>query len=220
MKKTKLILLTLVFLSGSLYAYGDYPKKKVDLQNGPSAPGINKDILKQPIKTKFPIKIPPPTIDWSKIPLPCRQGEVSCDMNKKCFRRCGEDGYLSAQVCLSPEEGQIVENCMRECVPGQYGCNLRDHDYRICSEEGKWWPGGNGWARIPYDSNPELAAQIREICLQQERNGDQQCYPGQYRCFNDGGYNICGEGGFWSESGNTSRDFGSFLNLCAFPRNR
>lgn len=144
-------------------------------------------------------------------------------MERKGFRKCSANGYFGDWVTLSEEEGQVIDNCMHECVPGQYACNLRDHDYRVCQENGKWWPPGSGWARIPSDAdNSAQAQQIRQGCA---ADNDQyyepgRCYPGQYRCFNDGGYNICGDRGTWSESGTTSRDFGSFLNLCAFPRNR
>jgi len=196
----KLILaIGLFFLSGGLYA-----------QQGPASQNQTQQIQTQRLPRG--VKIPSPRLDPRlQLGLCSPVGRFECDMEQFRFRKCEQSGFWGRWVRLSDEEENIMRSCMAECVPGEIICPFRDRDYRICLEEGTW----SEFRRL---GNNQESDRVNAHCSSERAN--QQCWPGQYRCFNDGGYNRCGNGGYWSEAGNTSLDFSAFLNHCAFPNRR
>lgn len=148
-----------------------------------------------------------PIIKFPADSLCAVEGKQKCDLENGTIKRCQSGNWVTI-LSLSEEELNLAKNCekLKECWPGEYLCNLRDHDYRYCKEDGTWWPGGNGWGRIPGEStDPARHAEILRNCAINEaryHDGIQHCWPGQYRCLHrDHMYNTCGEGGFWSQSG-------------------
>src|SRR3989338_59436 len=206
----KLILaIALFFLIGDLYA-----------QQGPASQNrTTQQIQTQqlPRGVKVPSLKPDPRLQLGACsPV----GHFDCDMERVRFRKCERDGFWGRWIRLGDQEVDIMRSCMAECVPGEYICLFPDPDYRRCDKNGRWLPGGNGWIRIPANEiDPDTGLNIREECYR-FRDARHDCTPGQYRCFNDGGYNRCGDGGYWSEAGDTSLDFSAFLNHCAFPSRR
>lgn len=179
---------------------------------------VPRSVVNQRQINNLRIKTPPLLISGT-----CpREGQVDCDDVNKRFRKC-KDGFWESWRGPTSSELEILSRCTEDCHPGIYYCNYRDHAYHYCQENGTWWPGGGGWETLPPNSDPQLA-EIRRQCEATDsrersiRNGESQCWPGSYRCFNDGGYNMCGDEGWWSHSGTTSPDFAGYLNYCVYPR--
>lgn len=177
-------------------------------------------IDKDPTRGNLPrqaVKIPPMKFPIPKLPdLFCSQeGSVQCDAKKHRFRRCERDNkgrlWWSGWTSLTADESELADNCAAHCGEGEIICPFRDYDYRIC-ENGEF----SEFRRL---SDNDESERVRSFCANPD-NQHRQCWPGKARCFNDGGYNICGEEGYWSEAGDTSAQFHTFLMRCLFPRSR
>lgn len=176
---------------------------------GPEAGSLNKNPR---VQLRAPIKIPGPRDLIGDLRFPCRnKGEVHCDTKNKRYKICEEDGFWSRWIVLQGFESELADACSRDCTLGEIICPFRDNDYRVCQADGHW----SEFRRL---ADNEESNQVRGYCQQQLDR--RTCFPGQYRCFNDGGYNRCGESGNWSEAGNTSGEFSTFLNRCLFPSRR
>lgn len=197
--KKMIFFCSLILMAMPLYA----------VTNTPGQAPINRpsQLIKKP---SVRINLPPPQI---QLPVCGNEGAYQCDFQNKRFRKClrDRDGlWWNRWTNLNTEESDLADACSRDCVPGAIICPFRDRDYRICRDDGTW----SEFRRL--ENNQDESDRVVAYCNSAQSRT--QCYPGQYRCFNDGGYNRCGEEGYWSEAGTTSGQFTEYLNHCLFPR--
>lgn len=204
--KKLLFIGVLLLIMGDLYA-----------QQGPSNQGrTTQQIQNQRIQIDPRILKPDPRLQLGVCsPI----GRFGCDTERSRFRRCEQNGFWGRWIRVEGRDAEIIESCSRfvtgRCTPGRYACNFRDGYYNICGEDGMWHEGG----QCP--RNPDgrtfncraLPPSVLAMCEQAMG----ECWPGEARCSNDGGYNQCDDHGNYSIGDTLSRDATAYLNHCVYP---